>query len=134
MKTGLISVSYDYVIDTSAWLEYINGTAKGLQIRTVIEREEIATSMIAIAELADKLARNNKRFDITLQFIQRRAAIIDLSVAIALHAAQLKKDSRRKSEKFSMADGIHLATARQEGAVLLTADTDFAGLENVRII
>lgn len=127
-------MSYEYVIDTSAWVEYLTGTAKGMKIKPLIEREKVATSIIAIAELADKLARDDKRFSITLQFIQRRAAILELSVPIALKAAQLKKEIRKKKEKFSMADGVHLATALEEGAVLLTADNDFSGLNNVMVI
>jgi len=127
-------MSSNYVIDASAWLEYLFGTPKGVRIKPIIEREDIATSVIAIAEVADKLARDNKRFDVMLQFIQRRARIIELSVVLALNAAQLKKGARKKRDKFSMADGVHLATAQQEGAVLVTADTDFSGIENVMLV
>lgn len=127
-------MSYKYVIDASAWFEYFYGTPKGIKIKSVIEREKIATSIIAIAELADKLARINHKFDIMLQFIQRRSAMINLSVPLVLIAAQLKKESRSKKEKFSLADGVHLATARQENAILVTADNDFSGLEKVMVL
>ncbi|MBI2550226.1 PIN domain-containing protein [Candidatus Woesearchaeota archaeon] len=127
-------MSYDYVIDSSAWVEYLLGTDKGHRIRPLIDREDIATSIIAIAEIADKLVRNNVRFHVMLQFIQRRAVIIPLSVELALKAAQLKKEIRMKKEKFSLADGVHLATALQEAAVLVTADPDFSGLDNVMVI
>ena len=127
-------MSYNYVIDTSAWYEYFTGTAKGIKVKPYIEQEEIATSIMAIAELADKFARENRKFDVMLKFIQRRAAILELSVSLALKAAQLKKELRKERDKFSMADGVHLATTQQENAVLVTTDTDFSGIENVRLI
>lgn len=127
-------MSYKYIIDTSAWVEYIMGTAKGIKIKPLIDHEEIATSIIAIAELADKLTRDNHRFDVMLQFIQRRATIIDLSVPLALKAAQLNKEIRKKKEKFSIADGVHLATAQQENAILVTADNDFSGFDKVLLV
>jgi predicted nucleic acid-binding protein len=143
-------MSHKYVIDASAWFEYFYGTPKGIRIKPLIEHEEIATSIVAVGELADKFARINHRFDVMLQFIQRRAAIIDLSVSLALKAAQIKKEARTKKENpnrersigpnrssdlgFSMADGVHMATAQQENAILVTADNDFAGMENVMVI
>lgn len=127
-------MNYNYVIDSSAWIEYFGATPKGLKVKPVIEREEIATSMTALLEIADKFERKNLRFDVCLQFIQRRAAILPLTVELALAAAKLKRKQREKHEKFSIADGVHLATAQQEGAVLVTADSDFSGIENVMIV
>lgn len=127
-------MSYKYVIDASAWFEYLYGTSKGVKIKQIIEHEDIATSLIAVAELADKLARINLRFDVMLQFIQRRSALINLSVPLVLTAAKLKKEVRNTKNKFSLADGVHLATAKQESATLVTADTDFTGLEKVLLI
>ncbi|MBI2141526.1 PIN domain-containing protein [Candidatus Woesearchaeota archaeon] len=127
-------MSYKYVIDASAWFEYLYATQKGLKIKPLIEGEEIATSLIAVGELADKFARINHGFDIMLRFIQRRSALIGISVPLLLAAAGLKKEMRNKRPKFSMADGVHLATALQEGAVLVTSDADFSGMENVMIV
>ncbi len=127
-------MSFSYVIDTSAWFEYFGATAKGIKIKAMIEQEEIATSLVALLEIADKFERESRRFEICRIFIQRRAAVIPLNVEIALAAAKLKKKQREKKENFSIADGVHLATAQQEGAVLVTSDSDFTGLENVLII
>ena len=127
-------MSFSYVVDTSAWIEYFSATDKGLKIKQLIEQEEIATSITALLEIADKFERENRRFDVCLRFVQKRAVILPLTIELALAAAKLKKKQREKREKFSISDGVHLATAIEEGAVLLTADNDFAGLENVRLI
>ena len=127
-------MSFSYVVDTSAWIEYFSATDKGLKIKQLIEQEEIATSITALLEIADKFERENRRFDICLRFVQKRAVILPLTIELALAAAKLKKKQREKREKFSISDGAHLATAIEEGAVLLTADNDFAGLENVLLV
>ncbi len=127
-------MSFSYVVDTSAWIEYFSATDKGLKIKQLIEQEEIATSITALLEIADKFERENRRFDVCLRFVQKRAVILPLTIELALAAAKLKKKQREKREKFSISDGVHLATAIEEGAVLLTADNDFAGLENVRLL
>lgn len=127
-------MSFSYVVDTSAWIEYFSATDEGLKIKQIIEHEEIATSITALLEIADKFERENRRFDVCLHFVQKRAVILPLTIELALAAAKLKKKQREKREKFSISDGVHLATAIEEGAVLLTADNDFAGLENVRLV
>ena len=127
-------MSYKYVVDASAWFEYLYGTQKGLKIKPLIEHKEIATSIVAVGELADKFARTGHRFDILLQFIQKRSALIEISVPLLLAAAQFKKEIRNKRPKFGMADGVHLATTRQENSILITADSDFSELESVMLI
>ena len=127
-------MSYRYVIDSSMWFEYLRGTAQGMKIRAIIENESIATSIIAIAELADKCGRENIPFGDKLKFIQSRSAILPLTVSIALSAAKTKKRLRVQNPKFGLADAIHLATAKQEQALLVTADNDFAGEEGIVLV
>ena len=127
-------MSYSYIIDSSAWYDYLTGTERGLKAKKIIEQEEIATSLIAITELADKFEREGSKFEIMLLFIRRRAAILAISEEIALMAAKLKNKARRINNKFGISDGIHLATALQEGAVLLTSDRDFEGMEKILLL
>lgn len=127
-------MSYNYIIDSSAWADYLVGTSNGLKLKRLIEQEEIATSVVALAEIADKFERDGRKFEIMLKFIRRRSVILPVSIEVALRAAKLKNEVRKKRAKFGISDGIHLATALEEGAVLVTSDSDFRGLENVLLI
>ena len=127
-------MSYNYIIDSSAWVDYLVGTSSGLKLKRLIEQEEIATSVMALAEIADKFERDNRKFETMLKFIIRRSVILPVSVEVALRAAKLKNEVRKKRVKFGISDGIHLATALEEGATLITSDSDFIGLENVQLI
>lgn len=130
----LTSVNYKYLIDSSVWIEYFSGSQKSIKIRNILENELIATSIIAIAEIADKFERENKPLDQILNFIRSRAAILPLTVDIALLAAKLKKEIRKRNSKFGLTDALYLATASKENSIFITADNDFSGTSNVIII
>lgn len=127
-------MSYNYVIDSSAWVDYLRGTSNGPKLKRLIELEEIATSVLALAEIADKFERDNMKFEIMLKFITRQSVILPVSIEAALRAAKLKNEIRKRRAKFGISDGIHLATAIEEGATLVTSDSDFTGLENVLLV
>jgi len=125
-------MSYKYVIDSSAWIEYFGGSYE--RLKDIIEHEKIATSVAAIAEIVDKLCRGNLSFVKELRYIQTRSAILGISVSDAVVAAKIKNVLRKEKPKFGLVDGIHLATALRENAVLVSTDTDFAGLRNSLVI
>lgn len=130
----LTSANYSYIIDSSAWIEYFGGNQKSIKIKDIIENELIATSIIAIAEVADKFERENRPLNQVLNFIQSRAAILPLTFDIALLAAKLKKEIRKRNSKFGLTDALHLATASKENSIFITTDNDFSGLSKVVII
>lgn len=128
-------MSSRYCIDSSAWLEYFKGTAKGAQVKAIIEKEdEIMTSILAVAEIADKYEKESISHEQALSYVKGRAALLPVTISIAVHAAQIKKQMRKQNTKFGLADAIHLSTAIKEQAIFVTTDKDFKGAENVMII
>lgn len=128
-------MSSRYCIDSSAWLEYFKGTIKGAQVKAIIEKEnEIMTSILAVAEIADKYEKESMSHKQVLSYVKGRAALLPITIAIAVHAAQIKKHMRKQNTKFGLADALHLATAAEEDAILVTTDHDFQGVENVMVI
>ena len=127
-------VSYDYILDSSAWIEYFGGTSKGEKIKNMIEGKKIATSVLAISEIVNKFDKENRPNFHFLEFINKNSAMLTLTFDIAVSSGLLKNILRKKSNKFSLIDAIHLATAREENSILLTTDTDFLQAENVEIV
>ncbi len=127
-------MSYNYVIDTSIWIEYFAGSSKGIKIKEIIEKEVIATSIFAIAEISDKYEREGMQSEKVISFIQSKAVIIPLTVELCVSAAKIKKKYRKIKEKFGIADAIHLSTAQDLKATFLTADNDFKEIENVILV
>ncbi len=123
-----------YVLDSSAWIEYFRGSEKGRKIQEIVEKETIGTGIIAIAELSDKFEKEKNDFRKALQFIESKAAILNISVEVAVNSGKLKNTIRNKKPKFGLADALHLALAQEEEATLVTCDYDFEGLPSVMII
>lgn len=118
-------------IDTSIWVAYFRGEE---QVKQLIEREELVTSTIAIAELAALFEKQSLSFKKELLFMKSRAKIVSLTTEIALQAATIKTQQRKKNKKFGLADAMHYATALDQEARLVTMDNDFLGLQEVFVL
>jgi len=127
-------MNYEYVFDSSAWIEFLGGTPKGKQIQGIIEENDIATSVVAIAELVDKCERTSRPYKDVVAFVKAKGAILPITEPIAVEAGLLKNQHKKKHPKFSLVDGIHLATARSCGAILVTADSDFEDADKVMML
>jgi len=124
----------NYLLDSSAWIEYFRGSDKGEKVKSLIEEESVAISIFGIAEIADKLEHEGKNLNEHLGFIKNAAAILPLTFSSAVLAGKLKNKYRVTKQKFCLGDAIHLATAQEEDCIFITADTDFSGIENVRLL
>ena len=127
-------MSFDYLIDSYAWVEYYLGTEKGVKIKEIIEKKRIATPVFAIAELSDKFARESNDFNAFFQFINSRSTILPIAVQAAIDAGKFKSEMRKKFKQFCLADAIIYLTSRSINSKLLTGDEHFKGLENVELI
>jgi predicted nucleic acid-binding protein len=123
-----------YLIDSSAWIEYLKGTALGEKIKSIVEKEKIATCVLSIAELSDKFARENESFDKLSAFIRNKSAIISLTYAVCLESGKLKAAQRPVKKEFSLADAIIYLTAIDNGCILITKDNDFKGMEKIILL
>ena len=124
-------MSYKHLLDSYAWAELFDGTEKGKKVKELLELGGIATSIITIAEFSDKCAREERDLDPFIKFIQGKAAILPLTLEIAIKAGKLKSELRKISNNISLADAIHFQTAKLIGAVFVTGDQDFKDVKNI---
>lgn len=127
-------MNYKYVLDTHAWVELFDGTEKGRQVKELVERGSIATSVLALAELSHKCAKEGRELEPFVSFIQAQSAILPLSQEIALNSGKLKKELRNVSKNVSLADAIHFQTARASAATFVTGDPDFEDVKSRGIL
>lgn len=122
-------MNFEFVLDSSAWLEYISDAES--PVKEIVEGSLTGTSVIGVAEMADKFVRDGRPFEMVLRFIKSRSLVLPLTEGGALEAARIKNAIRPHCPKFGIADAIHLATARERKAKLVTFDADFMGLPDV---
>jgi len=128
-------MSYDYVIDSYAWIEYFRGTQSGKAVRPYVEGNRAATSTLTLAELKGKYLREKwSSFEEDLEFVSARTFIEPVSRAIALLAGELNHTRKKSIKDWGMADSVVLATARSTSAKVVTGDRHFEGLPDVIIV
>ena len=124
------------LFDTWAWWEVLQGTAVG----AILQRRyldapgvQVLTAAISLGELSAKLSTEGSEDSISsaVASIRRASIILDLSAEIAVEAGILGTRLRKRSRAASLADGIVLATARQNGARLVSDDRAFIGEADV---
>lgn len=115
------------VIDSSAWIEWLTGSALGKKLgKEFPAKPDCIVPTIVQLELSKWLMREvgEDQADQVIAYTQK-CVIVPLNTAIVLLAADLHREY-----KLATADAIVYATARQHGAELLTCDAHFEGLPN----
>ena len=123
------AMSYEFVIDTYAWVEYFRGSSRGSSARKYIEGGRAATSAITLAELREKYLREKWGFfQEDLNFMITRTSLVPVDRSIALLAGEINHSRKKAAKDWGMADSIILATARSVSAKVITGDPHFKGL------
>jgi predicted nucleic acid-binding protein len=119
------------LVDTSAWIEWLIDSATGAKVAEHLpeQAEWIVPTMVQL-ELAKWLTREvgEDKADQVIAFTQV-CNVVPLDTEIALAAAEACRE-----HKLATADAIIFATARGQGATLLTCDAHFEGLPGVSLI
>jgi len=119
------------LVDTSAWIEWLIGSATGDKVAEHLpEQQDWLVPTIVQLELAKWLTREvgEDKADQVIAFTQVcQLAPLDTETALAAADAC-------RAHKLATADAIVFATARAAGARLLTCDAHFKGLPGVTLI
>lgn len=116
------------VVDTSAWIEWLVGSALGKRLgKEIPPRQACAVPTLVQLELAKWLARetDEARTDQVLAYTSK-CVVVPLDTRIALRAAECCS-----TFKLATADAIVYATALEIGCDVLTCDAHFAKLPDV---
>lgn len=116
------------LVDTSAWIEWLIGSALGEQLGARFPpADQIIMPTIVQLELA-KWLECEKGEDAANRMIafSTTCVVVPFTTNLALAAAAM-----HKAHKLATADAIIYATSRAHGAELLTCDAHFRGLDGV---
>ena len=118
-------------LDSSAWLLYFFDESE--EVARVIEGGGILiSSAVSLFEIKRKLIKSNfemEKINEVLGHIKLRSMILSINSIICEKAAEI-------SVKHNLAavDSLIYCTSLLNNAEMLTADNDFRGLENIRIV
>ena len=124
-----------HVIDSYAWIEYLDGTESGRKVRDLVERNgEIFTSALTIAEVISKVARKGKDVKVANDVLLSNSKVVNADEALSLQAGLLHCEIRKSLKDFWLADAYVLATARKLKAKVLTGVAHFKGVKEAVLI
>ena len=116
-------------LDTSVIIEIFRSGKSTKQFEDMyqlIKDEPLFISIIQIGEISDWCLKNDIEPAERITRLKRILNIIPLSEKICFEGSKIKYEMRNiKISKFSLTDGIILASARSINQKLLTTDTDF---------
>jgi predicted nucleic acid-binding protein len=119
------------LVDTSAWIEWLidSPTGERLDAHLPAQSDWLVPTMVQL-ELAKWLTREvgEDKADQVIAFTQL-CHVVPLDTEIALAAAEACREYR-----LATADAVMFATARSQGATILTCDGHFEGLPGVKLI
>ena len=119
------------VVDTSAWIEWLTGSALGKKLlKQFPDKPQCIVPTIVQLELSKWLVRevDEEAADQVIAFTQI-CQVVPLDTETALAAAEACR-----AHKLATADAIIFATAQAHAAQLLTCDAHFGGLPGVTLV
>ena len=119
-------------MDSSAWVEYLNGSERGARIQKVMTGELYTPAMVVTEVVAhmDKSERGDEAY----RAIATMSIVMVANAQIALDAARFYGVLRKKNPKFSYGDAHVVATAHALECPIITCDTDFRNVPGAKVI
>lgn len=119
------------LLDSSAWVAYFLGA--NTEVREYAETESfiLLTSVLSLHEVKKRLIRetNETAAKSAVAFMRENSILIDLNSEISEKSVQ---DSIK--HKLHTIDSLIYRTAIETSSILVTGDSDFHGLENVKML
>lgn len=124
-----------FVVDTWAWLEYLQGSPAGRKVKEILEdpENEITANSIIVAELWSQARRRGQDLTPVIEAINA-ATVTPLDRALGEAAGETHARIRKSKPDFPLADAFVLETARRLGAKVVTGDPHFRGEKDVVFI
>ena len=124
------------LLDTSAWIEFFQGTELGNRVSEILQNEENFTSIITLAELSSWCFRNGQKHNIKqfVEGIKKGSTVVDINETIAISAGKLSYERKKSVSGWGLADSLIFTTAAVYGLTILTKDNQFRGLPNVEML
>lgn len=123
------------VIDSWAWIEYMQGSAAGKKVDSALTLgNEVWTSVLTIAEVVSKYRRKGMDDTPILDAITTLSRVGVPDADDAAEAGRLQASTKKSSPNFGIADAFVLQLARKLGAKVVTGDSDFRRIKDAELI
>ncbi len=125
-----------FVIDAFAWIEYFDGTERGLTVGKIVENREneIFTSLVTLAEIVSKAKRRGIDTKEILVALFGLSKIPEINKSISIETGLFHAEIKKHKKFFGLADAFVVVAARHLNAKILTGDQHFKDMKESIII
>lgn len=118
------------LLDTSAWIEFFQGTERGKLVKNVLKIEQSFTSIITFAEISNWCIKNNieNKTKEYIEGMKTGSQILLLNEAIIIASGKINYKRKKSVNKWGMMDSFILATSLFYNLKILTKDSYFSDL------
>ena len=122
-----------YIIDTSAWIEYLIGSNKGKILTNLFKSaaNKFITVECSLAELTGYSLREKIDFRRIYGMIRQNSIILPVLTEHWLEAGKIKTQLRGKLQGFGLIDALLVAKQKELNCKLISADSHFNSLKDV---
>ena len=116
-----------YIIDSYAWIEYLEGSKLGEKVREIIidNKNDIFSLNLCVAEVVSKAKRKNLSVETAFRAISVNSKVAEITPEIAKEAGLFHAERRQDIKNFGLVDAIILMLAKKLNAKILTGDPHF---------
>jgi len=130
----MISKSGRFVVDSWAWIEYLDGSYIGLAAKPLLEGQQCFTCCITLAEVVSKIRRRKQDEFAALQAVQSMSSVLSVDGNISVDAGLFHAEQRKSKPNFALSDAFIYCCAKRTGAKILTTDTHFKGFKETILL
>jgi predicted nucleic acid-binding protein len=124
-----------FLIDSSAWIEYLEGSLKGEKVNEILESSnEIYSISLILSEVISKSKRSNQDVGIPFRAITLNSKFVDISPDLSREAGILHAEMKKKNRDFGLVDAMIWVLAKNLNAKLVTCDFHFRNFKNVVLL
>src|SRR3989344_5225550 len=122
-----------YIIDTYAWVEYINGSNRAVALKKLFENSasKFITMECCIAELAGFCIKKKIDFKRIFELVKTNSIILPVLTGNWIEAARIKSELREKIGNFGLIDSILVSKQKELKAKIVSGDPHFKGLKDI---
>ena len=125
----------DILVDSSAWIDYLEGAGVGERVSTVLDKaNRVYILPVILAEVVSKAMRQGSRADVAYEALMSRADALPISLSLARQAGLLHAEMRKKRKGFGLADAFIVVAAKSAGAKIVTKDDHFKGFKEAMLL
>ncbi|MDO8642572.1 MAG: PIN domain-containing protein [Candidatus Woesearchaeota archaeon] len=122
------------LFDTSVWIEFFKGSPSGEQVKLILQKEQVYTSTITLAEISRWAHDNSGDIHQIVRHIKKNSVLIPLEEPILIECGKQYTSLRKIKPKMGMIDMLIYFSALFHGLDVLTTDSDFKGLPSVEML